>query len=218
MIATWTLVGGPLEADTWSLVLDDTIASPAGTMLDGDWTDGGDTFPSGDGDAGGDFAFSFQVIPGDIDRDGDVDRADIAALLRNSFVTASTPGYNPPADVNADARINLIDTVLMRDLFAAASLAPAPARTGPAAAALAVDEVLVARATDPEPAAVPWRRSAQRTAPRTERVDRPAELGPARGGDGTSDRPAVSRLQRRARRSDPIQSLRFTGPLDFFHE
>ncbi|MCX7429169.1 MAG: right-handed parallel beta-helix repeat-containing protein [Planctomycetia bacterium] len=84
--ATWTL-DSEVSLGEWYIVLDATqVLTPVGTQLDGEWTnpeyfgdiDDNSEFPSGNGVAGGDFQFAFTVLPGDTDRDGDVDGIDLA--------------------------------------------------------------------------------------------------------------------------------------------
>ncbi len=71
--ATWTL-SKPIGADHVLLDLHSTgpqaVTGSLGASLDGDWTDGVSTYPSGDGAAGGDFKFTFNVLPGDANQDG----------------------------------------------------------------------------------------------------------------------------------------------------
>ncbi|RME22555.1 MAG: tandem-95 repeat protein, partial [Candidatus Zixiibacteriota bacterium] len=63
LFATLTL-SGSLDASKLTLrVLSNGVFDSAGNRLDGDSS----------GQAGGDYAFSFNVLPGDIDQDGDVD-------------------------------------------------------------------------------------------------------------------------------------------------
>jgi hypothetical protein len=47
--------------------------------------------------------------PGDVDEDGDVDLADLAALLAAYDTCAGDPGYNPDADLDQDGCVDLSD-------------------------------------------------------------------------------------------------------------
>ncbi len=67
--AFWTL-SQSITTDSLMMSLPDTItAEETGAALDGEWTDGVSN-ESGNGIAGGDFQFSFNVLPGDVDRAG----------------------------------------------------------------------------------------------------------------------------------------------------
>ena len=89
--AAWTLPM-PIGPDKLMLALNadgsDPIRDIAGNRLDGEWTNptstadaGTSAFPSGNGLAGGNFAFRFNVLPGDATQDGVVGPADLSKLL-----------------------------------------------------------------------------------------------------------------------------------------
>ncbi|MCX7424902.1 MAG: right-handed parallel beta-helix repeat-containing protein [Planctomycetia bacterium] len=97
--ATWTL-DSEVPAGEWYIVLDAAgVLTPEDTPLDGEWTnpanfgdnDGNDTFPSGNEVAGGEFKFAFTVLPGDADRDGDVDGIDLSNFADGWY------GIQPPS-------------------------------------------------------------------------------------------------------------------------
>ncbi len=117
LIATWKLAA-PLTADKLLAVV---RAPGTGTVtLDGEWTNPiggqtGSTFPSGDGQSGGDFAFRFNVLAGDANRDGLVDVGDVVHLANNGFVDTSHAGYDRRNDLDANGLVNLIDAVYARD-------------------------------------------------------------------------------------------------------
>ena len=71
--ATWTLAS-PINIDKLMIMLpSNTVTSRnSGIALDGEWTDGVSAF-SGDNAEGGDFAFRFNVLPGDVNQDGCAD-------------------------------------------------------------------------------------------------------------------------------------------------
>jgi YD repeat-containing protein len=52
-------------------------------------------------------------LPGDVDRDGDVDESDLAALLAASGKCEGEQGYNPNADFNGDGCVNESDMAIL---------------------------------------------------------------------------------------------------------
>jgi len=80
--------------------------------LDGEWTDGVSTI-SGDGIPGGDFVFTFNVMPGDVNQDGTVSLTDLLEIRDRIGTFSSHPDYSRLADVTGDGRIE-------RDDYAAA--------------------------------------------------------------------------------------------------
>ena len=109
LVATWTLAA-PLRADRVQLSLAG-VSDLAGRPLDGNWTDGGGSFPSGNGvlESSDPFTFSINILPGDADGDGGVSRRDVIALLPHLGTAAGSPAFNPRLDTNADGQINLAD-------------------------------------------------------------------------------------------------------------
>jgi hypothetical protein len=101
---------------------DGLIADANGNGLDGEWTNpapgdagGADSFPSGDGNPGGDFAFRLNVLPGDVNRTGNIFGNDVT-LTRNA--QGSTPGdgiYSIFRDVNGSSTIFGNDVTLVRN-------------------------------------------------------------------------------------------------------
>ena len=102
-----------LTRDAFTLTVHDTVTDLGGEALDGEWdnptdrTDpGSDTFPSGDGVPGGDFAFRFNVLPGDVGGDGRVDAADLNALALDwQKMDVGLGG----ADFNGDGKVDAAD-------------------------------------------------------------------------------------------------------------
>lgn len=119
---TWTLPAA-IGNDRLQLLLAPQLADVAGNLLDGDWAGAGagpDTFPSGDGAPGGDFVFRFNVLPGDVDRNGAVNIFDTLDTRNRQGTSASSPGtppqdYDAFRDPNADAAINIFDTLSVRN-------------------------------------------------------------------------------------------------------
>jgi hypothetical protein len=91
-LATWTF-DRPFEADRYEMTLDDgpTGAADGGQHLDGEWP-GALNYSSGDGVSGGDFRLDFNVLPGDVNRDGRVLADDFSAVKRKFFTTPANPG------------------------------------------------------------------------------------------------------------------------------
>jgi hypothetical protein len=110
--ATWTLAT-PLAKDKIMLDLDsdgkDPVHNSAGQALDGEWTDGTSTFPSGDGNPGGDFKFSINVLPGDVDGNGVVNNIDTTAIRVRSGKNAGDTGYGIRYDINGSGSITMDD-------------------------------------------------------------------------------------------------------------
>jgi len=116
--ATWTLAR-TVPNDKVVLNLDGDhgpdgigVTDPAGNLLDGEWlnplqvTPAFDSFPSGNGSPGGDFVFSFRVLPGDIDRDGAVNVFDYNVLRLNFNQTGKGVAGG---DINGDNLVSVGD-------------------------------------------------------------------------------------------------------------
>ena len=101
--AVWTL-SQPFGADHVQVHLSATgpsaVTDQAGQALDGEWTNGASAWPSGDGIPGGDFQFSFNVLPGDVNQDGIVNAQDLA-LLSSGWMKSGVTG-----DINGDNIVN----------------------------------------------------------------------------------------------------------------
>jgi len=131
--ATWTLAQ-PIGNDTISLSLASTgpaaVTDSHGAALDGEWPSATGNFPSGDGAAGGDFHFSFNVLPGDVSHDGVVDIQDVT-FVANHWLQAS-----PLSDANGDGVVNIQETTLIANHWldansnATVSVAIASAKSG----------------------------------------------------------------------------------------
>src|SRR5690606_15084430 len=80
---TWTITT-PIVGDRLLIELDDAKVTSSGSSLDGEWTDNTSTGNSGNGTAGGDFRFRVNILPGDVDGDGDTqndDRMDVRLAM-----------------------------------------------------------------------------------------------------------------------------------------
>lgn len=154
----------PIRNDRVMLILDGDAATGVkaasdGLPLDGEFDNAGSgTLPSGNGTPGGDFAFRFNVLPGDVNRDGAVNVSDFV-LVRNRFGRTATSlgdpaaalpnGYIPFHDVNGDGGINARDIVLTRRCVGNTLPTPEPA---PVSAPLGVSHPPL----DDEPDEVPY--------------------------------------------------------------
>jgi hypothetical protein len=93
--ATWTF-SDPLAKDR--ILLDLDSASPNGVrvdngeFLDGEWFNGGDSFPSGNGIGGGDFLYRMNVLPGDVNRSNTVVADDFSEVKKRFFRSTNAPG------------------------------------------------------------------------------------------------------------------------------
>ena len=102
--AVWTL-SQPIAADRLQIHLASSgaaaVTNVLGDPLDGEWTDQTSAYPSGNGLAGGDFNFSFNVLPGDLNQDGIVNGQDIATAATGWLHGTSFVSTNGNAIVNA---------------------------------------------------------------------------------------------------------------------
>jgi hypothetical protein len=124
--ATWTMTGGAtFAADKLLLALDDTLITDGFAQpLDGEWTNppetnpvtagGAGTFPSGNGTAGGDFLFRFNVLPGDVNQDGQIVGNDVTSVRSNQGFVPGGAGYTIVRDMNGDAQIVGNDVTAVR--------------------------------------------------------------------------------------------------------
>ena len=112
-LATWTLEE-PLVPGKFVLALDASKVTSNGVPLDGEWVTSESTYPSGDGQAGGDFHFRFNYLPGDVNGSGRTDQLDWA-LVRMAGVQPPD-GTNYRFDYNASNQIDQIDWLMIRNL------------------------------------------------------------------------------------------------------
>jgi parallel beta-helix repeat protein len=112
--ATWRLAS-PLGADRLTLQLrSGGVRDLVGRALDGEWSGGSSTFPSGNGTPGGDFLFSINVLPGDVNGNGSVLADDFSEVKRKFFkdttdTSAGDASYTPFHDVDGSGSILAVD-------------------------------------------------------------------------------------------------------------
>ena len=124
-VATWSL-SAAIGPDKLYIALPGTGTTPvtdtAGNALDGEWTNptsysqvgATDTFPSGNGTAGGNFAFRFDVLPGDSTGGslGKVNVADIAQTKSRSSLPETASSYR--SDFDGNNLINVADIAYVK--------------------------------------------------------------------------------------------------------
>ena len=132
-VATWSL-SSVVGADKLYVAVAGSGATPvtdaAGNILDGEWTNPASysqvgstsTFPSGDGTGGGDFAFRFDVLPGDSTGGslGKVNVADIAQTKSRSSMPETTSSYR--SDFDGNGLINVADIAYVKSKSSISSL------------------------------------------------------------------------------------------------
>jgi hypothetical protein len=111
-VATWTLASSLLK-NSYQIDLNgnglDPVRDLDGNVLDGEWTNNSDTFPSGNGTAGGDFAFSFKVMPGDVNQSAVVETSDYNYVNARVGQSTTTANYSAFADVDGSGAIESQD-------------------------------------------------------------------------------------------------------------
>jgi hypothetical protein len=118
-IATLTLSGN-ITNDRLRLLVSDSVTY-LGTPLDGEWANNADSFDSGNGTPGGAFNFTFNVLPGDVDRLSTVNIADASLAFgaigastdgTNAFPAPNTSPYTMFKDVDGSGTINIADAAI----------------------------------------------------------------------------------------------------------
>jgi hypothetical protein len=141
-VATWTF-DTPISADRVLLELSDAVIDRVGNRLDGNWQSGQDVFPSGNGISESDdrFTFPINMLPGDTDGDGVVNRRDLVDTIFHMGTSIDTPNFDPYFDVDANGRVDTDD--LREILFRLSTELPAddPADTGGGTSTVASDTV-----------------------------------------------------------------------------
>ncbi len=132
-VATWSL-SAAIGADKLYIALPGSGATPvtdvAGNVLDGEWTNPTSysqvgvtsTFPSGNGVAGGDFAFRFDVLPGDSTGGslGKVNVADINQTKSRSSLPETASSYR--SDFDGNGLVNVADINYVKSRSSISSL------------------------------------------------------------------------------------------------
>jgi len=127
--ATLTL-DHPLQADQLKLHVSDTVTDLTGKSLDGEWINQHSDFASGDETAGGNFIFCFNVLPGDVFRDGVVLANDITLATLAQFTTPGDADYSIFADLDGNGMVFGNDLQLIQ-LAQFNALPDVPIGTGP---------------------------------------------------------------------------------------
>ncbi|WP_419580402.1 Ig-like domain-containing protein [Stieleria magnilauensis] len=114
-IATWTLPS-ELGKDKFAIRLSDRITNGIGTSLDGDFLG---AYPTGNATPGGDFVYTFDVVPGDGDRNGVTNVIDGIGLRSRLFARPANDNYSAYFDFDGSGQINVLDGLRIREnLFA----------------------------------------------------------------------------------------------------
>ena len=113
--ADWraTLPAG-LPDGRYRLIVDDSVTDASGAALDGDPPAIAGQ-PSGDGSGGGRYEVTFDLLAGDIDRSGRVDRADLDRVAFRFGIAADNVHFDVAIDVDGDGRIGIADVEVVRD-------------------------------------------------------------------------------------------------------
>jgi MBG domain (YGX type)/Bacterial Ig-like domain (group 3)/Putative Ig domain/Dockerin type I domain len=108
-VYAWTL-SGPLTDNRYLIALPAAgVTDSEGDTLDGEWATSTSTLPSGDGNPGGDFNFSFNVLPGDVNQTAPVDANDYNMVISRLGDTTGSTAYTPYFDVDGNGLINAND-------------------------------------------------------------------------------------------------------------
>lgn len=142
-IATWTF-NEPIPADKVSIHLADTVRTTSGSALDGEWLDLSRIYSSGDGTPGGDFAFRFNVLPGDVNQDLVVDVADIRMAASRFWTRPGDERFEPISDIDGNGTAMLADLISHRNLQGSSLPIGEPSGDSPAARPAAAPSALFA--------------------------------------------------------------------------
>src|SRR5262249_50390033 len=109
--ATWTLTA-PLDRDRIRIDLDASGINPVrdldGNVLDGEWTNNSSTV-SGNGTAGGDFEFTLNILPTDVNNSSTINSLDYTYIRQLDGKSSSTTGYLAVRDIDGNGIINSVD-------------------------------------------------------------------------------------------------------------
>jgi hypothetical protein len=110
-LATWTL-STPFDRDKVRLDLDadgpNAVRNLSEDILDGEWTNNSSTV-SGNGTAGGDFQFTFNVLPTDVNNAGGVTTIDYLLIRQLEGKLLGGAGYVAKRDIDGSGTIDLVD-------------------------------------------------------------------------------------------------------------
>ena len=115
LTATFTLNQSIEPARIELQIASANVTDAAGNELDGEFSNGQESNLSGDSDAGGDFRFNINVLPGDVVRPGNeiVGTDDAAFVQANPGLLMPGVGpilfYDPFNDLNGDGAVNGLD-------------------------------------------------------------------------------------------------------------
>lgn len=123
-IAVWTL-SNELPTDRFWIDLAGDGLDPVQDLdlntLDGEWVDSTSSFSSGNGTAGGDFEFSFRVLPGDALGHNLLDYDNGYYIVYKDGYDVHDALYDPKADVNGNGLIESSDYyTVFNDMWASA--------------------------------------------------------------------------------------------------
>ena len=103
-----------LTRDVLALTISDSVTDLTGNALDGEWVDNQTIARSGNGIAGGDFVFTFKVLPGDATQNEFVSGSDLSLARALRFAIIGAGNYNSLADINGDGFIGASDISAIR--------------------------------------------------------------------------------------------------------
>ena len=108
--AVWTLAQTP-AADKLRLVLGGVSDAAGWRRLDGNWQDAVSLFPSGNGliEANDVLRFRIDLLPGDVDGNGEVSRGDLLAVLGGLGSAVGESRFDARWDVDANGRVEVDD-------------------------------------------------------------------------------------------------------------
>ena len=105
----------PLDKYLLSIPSASVTSVASGQSLDGEFINGsGALLPSGDTNAGGNFNFRFNILPGDVDQNGVVTGVDGSSVRQHFLQFTTTAGYNPLYDTYGKGAITGLDLMTVQ--------------------------------------------------------------------------------------------------------